>query len=173
MQKTNVSIGLINPKSPANVGAVMRAAGCFHADSVLYTGLRYDRAMSFRTDTKNRRQSIPLDCVDSLLENKTSGAKIICIELVENATPLHLFKHPDNACYIFGPEDGSIDQGTIDKADEVVYIPSNGCLNLAASVNVVLYDRLIKSKDLVANNELISNIKDINSRIKIRNFTES
>jgi len=28
-------IGLINPKTPANVGAVMRAAGCYGVDAVL------------------------------------------------------------------------------------------------------------------------------------------
>jgi hypothetical protein len=41
-------------------------------------------------------------------------------------------------------------------------------MNLAATVNVVLYDRLIKSKDLITNNELIKQNKDINSRIKIK-----
>lgn len=172
MSQTKVTIGLLNPKSPTNVGAVLRAAGCFRADSVFYTGERYDRAMSFRTDTKNRTNSIPLQCVESLLDNTIVNAKIICVELVEDATPLHQFKHPDNAYYIFGPEDGTISQKIIDKADAVVYIPSNGCLNLAATVNVVLYDRLAKSKDLIANNELISQSKDINNRIKIQNSTE-
>jgi tRNA(Leu) C34 or U34 (ribose-2'-O)-methylase TrmL len=170
LKTTHVSIGLINPKSPTNVGAVMRAAGCFGADSVFYTGNRYDRAMSFSTDTKNRTQSIPLNGVDDLLENKTMDAKVVCVELVENATALHLFEHPDRAYYIFGPEDGTINQDIIDQADAVVYIPSMGCLNLAATVNVVLYDRLVKSKDLIADNELISKSKDVNNTIKIKNF---
>lgn len=173
MAKTKVSIGLINPKNPTNVGAVLRAAGCFSADSIFYTGTRYDRAISFRTDTKKRINSIRFECVEDLLGIQTDNSKLICVELVENATPLHQFHHPDNVYYIFGPEDGSINQEIIDKADEVIYIPSNGCLNLAASVNVVLYDRLVKSKDLIANNELISKIKDVNSRIKIKNFTET
>jgi len=172
LKRTNVSIGLINPKSPGNVGAVLRASGCFNADSIFYTGTRYDRALSFRLDTKKRIESIPLKNVDCLLDYKKDNAKIISIELVEDAIPLHHFKHPDNAYYIFGPEDGSISQEIIDQSDAVVYIPSNGCLNLAASVNVVLYDRLIKSKDLVADNELISKSKDINSRIKIRKLTQ-
>ena len=46
MKEVKVSIGLINPKSPDNVHAVMRAAGNFRVDSVLYTGQRYPRAMS-------------------------------------------------------------------------------------------------------------------------------
>ena len=33
-------IGLYNPKSPENVGSVMRAAGCYGVASVFYTGVR-------------------------------------------------------------------------------------------------------------------------------------
>ncbi len=53
MNEVNVSIGLTNPKSPTNVGAVMRAAGCYQVDAVYYTGTRYDRASAFYTDTQN------------------------------------------------------------------------------------------------------------------------
>lgn len=160
-------IGLINPKSPSNVGSVMRAAGCFRADAVFYTGKRYAQAKRFQTDTKNRTKSIPLNGVDNLLESIPNESKIICVELVENATSLHEFKHPDNAIYIFGPEDGTIDQETINKADAVVYIPTIGCMNLAATVNVVLYDRLVKSESLIEGNDLIENSKDTNNRIKL------
>ena len=164
-----VTIGLIKPKSPTNVGAIMRAAGCFSADAVYYTGERYDRAMRFNTDTKHRSRSIPLTGVTCILDIVPENAKIICVELVENAIPLHEYPHPEKAFYIFGPEDGTINQNIIDHADDVVYIPTNGCLNLAATVNIVLYDRMIKSKGLVANNELIRQSKDVNNQIKIKN----
>lgn len=146
----------------------MRAAGCFRAEAVFYTGKRYDQAMRFQTDTKNRTATIPLESVDNLLEKTTTHSKIICVELVENAIPLHQFKHPENAYYIFGPEDGTINQEIINMADYVVYIPTIGCMNLAATVNVVLYDRLVKSNDLIANNELIGQSKDVNNRIKLQ-----
>ena len=60
MKKTHVTIGLSNPKSPTNVGAVMRAAGCYQVDDVRYTGERYDRAAKFQTDTKKVANKIPL-----------------------------------------------------------------------------------------------------------------
>lgn len=160
-------IGLINPKSPTNVGSVMRAAGCFRADKVFYTGKRYAQAMRFQTDTKNRIKSIPLKSVNNLLDTVSAETKIVCVELVEKAIPLHEFSHPDNAIYIFGPEDGSIAQEIINESDSVIYIPTIGCMNLAATVNVVLYDRLIKSKELVIGDTLISQSKDVNNRIKI------
>ena len=171
MKKAQVSIGLTNPKSPTNVGAVLRAAGCFGASSIFYTGNRYDRAAEFsnlKTDTQNRSESIPLLGVECLLSKKADNAKVICVELVEGAMPLHQFEHPDEAYYIFGPEDGTINQKVIDAADAVVYIPTIGCLNLAATVNVVLYDRLSKSKDIDTSNELITESKDFNNSIKIK-----
>lgn len=167
-KNTKVIVGLTNPKSPSNVGAVMRAAGCYGVDEVIYTGQRYQQAAKFSTDTKNISQRIPLTPVDSLILTKDKGLEIVCVELVEGATPLPLFNHPENALYILGPEDGSISQMVVDNADHVVYIPTTGCMNLAATVNVVLYDRLAKSDDLVASDELIKQSRDTNNKIKIK-----
>jgi tRNA(Leu) C34 or U34 (ribose-2'-O)-methylase TrmL len=159
-------IGLINPKSPENVGAVMRAAGCFQADKVLYTGRRYARAAGFRTDTKDMAQQIPLLGVDTLLESLIPGMQLVCVELVEGAMPLPAFEHPPQAMYVFGPEDGSIDQALIDRADAVVYLPTVGCLNLAATVNVVLYDRLAKITGSAGDDALIRQSRDRNNRLR-------
>ena len=164
----SVSIGLINPKSPTNVGAVMRAAGCFRVDSVFYTGERYDRAVKFYTDTHNVRRTIPLTAVESLLDRVPLNTKIVCVELVEGALPLPQYKHPENAFYIFGPEDDTISQQIIDRADAVVYVPTVGCLNLAATVNVVLYDRLAKSESSYASDALIRQSRDANNKVKIK-----
>lgn len=169
MSSPKVTIGLSNPKSPTNVGAVLRAAGCFQADSILYTGVRYDRAAAFCTDTKNQSKSIPLTGVSCFLESAPENAKIVVIELAENAISLADFQHPENAFYIFGPEDGTVKQKIVNQADSVVYIPTVGCLNLAATVNIVLYDRLAKSQQNDVGNELIRQSRDMNNRLKVNN----
>jgi tRNA(Leu) C34 or U34 (ribose-2'-O)-methylase TrmL len=168
MKEMKVSIGLSNPKSPSNVGAVMRAAGCFQVDTVCYTGTRFPRAAKFRTDTKGSSRNIPLIGVSCLAESTPADARLVCIELVEGGTPLPEYRHPDNAFYIFGPEDGTLDQALIDKADAVVYVPTTGCLNLAATVNIVLYDRLAKSKTSIADDEFIRQNRDANNRVKVK-----
>lgn len=168
MAKAESFIGLINPKSPTNVGAVMRAAGCYQTRSVFYTGQRYIRAANFNTDTQNVIQNIPLTGVDSLLENVPEETKIVCIELVEGAIPLPEYQHPDRAFYIFGPEDGTIEQRIIDQADAVVYIPTIGCMNLAATVNVVLYDRMSKSPSSKAGDDLIIRSRDRNNNARVK-----
>lgn len=144
-----VFIGLVNPKTPVNVGGIMRASGCYGVDGVFYTGRRYELAArsggaQYHIDTKDAGDRIPLTSVTSLLDAKPEGAKLVCVDLVLGATPLPEFIHPANAFYVFGPEDGTISQEMIDCADAVVYVPTVGCMNLAASVNVLLYDRLAK-----------------------------
>jgi len=166
-KKTNTIIGLINPKSPENVGSVMRAVGCYQADGVKYTGQRYDRATKLNTDTKSVIQTIPLTGVDSLLDDLPSDMVVVCVELAEGATSLPHFQHPEKAIYIFGPEDGSIPQNMADKADHVVYIPTVGCMNLAASVNVLLYDRLSKSENMVQGDALIRRSRDNNNKLRV------
>ena len=161
-------IALVNPKSPSNVGSVMRAAGCFGATAVYYTGQRYARAARFNTDTKNQSLNIPLTGVDELAEQAGDQIKLVCIELAEGATPLPEIVNPEQALYVFGPEDGSISQALVDKADEVVYVPTKGCLNLAATVNVVLYDRLAKSDKASGGEALIRSSRDVNNRLKAK-----
>ena len=67
------------------------------------------------------------------------------VDLIPGATPLPDFVHPARAFYIFGPEDGTLDPALFAGVKRVVYVPTTGCMNLAASVNVILYDRLAKA----------------------------
>ncbi len=175
MNKSNVSIGLVNPKSPDNVGSVMRAAGNFQVDNVFYTGKRYPRALMRNPDLPDMHRKvskgIPLTEVSCLIEDAVFNKTIVCVEFAENATSLTQFSHPENVLYVFGPEDGTINQSIIDQAHSVIYIPTIGCMNLAASVNVVLYDRLAKSAacfdNTADNNALIKQSRDINNNLKV------
>lgn len=167
MHKKSAHIGLVNPKSPANVGMVMRAAGCYEATTVFYSGVRFERAQKFATDTKDAGRKIALVGVENLLDDIPQNATLVAIELIEGATPLMDFVHPDNAYYIFGPEDGSIKKELLDHCQHVVYIPTIGCMNLAATVHVVLYDRMAKSGRAVIDERPISENRDVNNKIKI------
>ena len=164
---TMIFIGLVDPKSPTNVGSVMRAAGCYQVDQVRYSGGRFERAAQYQTDTKDILSKIPLTREDDLLASLPPDLKIICVELAEGATPLPTFSHPDQAIYVFGPEDGSIPQALIDQADHVVYVPTVCCMNLAAAVNVVLYDRLAKTPLDTQGDDFIRRSRDINNRLKV------
>ena len=67
-----VFIGLVNPKTPVNVGGIMRASGCYGVNGVFYTGRRYELAarsgaVQYHVDTKDDVVRIPLTGVTSLL----------------------------------------------------------------------------------------------------------
>lgn len=161
----SAAIALCNPKSPSNVGAVMRAAGCYGATAIYYTGTRFEQAAKYHLDTKNVNQKIPLSAVESFTGLADKHQKLVCVELAEGAIPLPEFTHPENTLYIFGPEDGSIEQSIINRADAVVYVPTIGCMNLAATVNVLLYDRMAKQKQTIDHSERVKKSRDVNNRL--------
>lgn len=171
MNSSLVSIGLVNPKSPDNVGSVMRAAGNYQVSHIYYTGVRYPRALSFQERSLDLGRKVSKDVVvssvESILDAVDDNTTVVCVELAIGATSLPDYTHPDNALYIFGPEDGSISQEIIDRADDVVYIPTIGCMNLAATVNVLLYDRLAKQGTISAGNDLVRQSRDRNNRLKV------
>ena len=150
------------------MGSILRAAGCYQAQSIRYTGERYTRAKAFQTDTKNVHLDIMISQVEEIISaTADTNLSKVAVELVEGATPLPNFVHPENALYIFGPEDGSIEQEIINQCDHVVYIPTVGCMNLAATVNVLLYDRLAKTTQMPLDDKMLKNSRDTNNRTKI------
>ncbi|MGF1756551.1 RNA methyltransferase [Photobacterium sagamiensis] len=144
MSKGYSCVGLFNPKTPENVGSVMRAAGCYGVNTVFYTGTRYDMAKQFCTDTKDVHRNIPLIGVEELKDIIPMGCTPVAVDLIEGAKPLPEYKHPERAFYIFGPEDGTLKKEITAFCRDTIYVPTKGCMNLAAAVNVILYDRMAK-----------------------------
>jgi tRNA(Leu) C34 or U34 (ribose-2'-O)-methylase TrmL len=143
MKRGFSSIGLFNPKDHLNVGGAMRAAACYDASMIAVQGARYRKAS---TDTMSAWRHIPTIHTDDLIESIPFGAIPVAVEFIKSARPLVTYVHPESAFYIFGPEDGSIPKHILDKCRDVIYVPTAHCMNLAATVNVVLYDRLAKER---------------------------
>jgi len=135
------AIGLHLPKDPLNIGEVLRAAGCYGASMVAASGTRYKKS---KTDTQSAHRHLPLIECDDLKLILPYGCTPIAVDLIDDAKSLIDFKHPESAFYIFGAEDGTLGNDILHWCKERVYIPTNYCMNLAATVNVVLYDRLSK-----------------------------
>ncbi|MFT5579200.1 MAG: tRNA(Leu) C34 or U34 (ribose-2'-O)-methylase TrmL [Paraglaciecola psychrophila] len=131
----------------------MRAAGCYGVNSVYYTGRRYDTAKAFYTDTQKSYQKLPLIGVDELESIIPVGCVPIAVDLIEGAKPLPSYKHPARAFYIFGPEDGTLGKSITQYCSDTIYVPTHGCMNLAATVNVILYDRMVKGDDFSFHHE--------------------
>jgi tRNA(Leu) C34 or U34 (ribose-2'-O)-methylase TrmL len=135
------AIGLHNPKNPQNVGGVLRAAYCFGATLVAIAGSRY-RQQS--TDTAKAYRFLPVLQVDDLHGVVPFDCVPVAVERQAGAVGLPDYVHPERAFYLFGPEDGDLGQSITRWCRDVVYVPTDHSLNLAAVVNIVLYDRLAK-----------------------------
>jgi tRNA(Leu) C34 or U34 (ribose-2'-O)-methylase TrmL len=148
MKRGYCCIGLDNPKTPANVGSVMRAAGCYNVASVFYSGNRYHKAKQFITDPQKNYRHIPLIRADDFHNIIPFDCVPVAVDLIEGAQSLPDYKHPERAFYIFGAEDNTLGKRITDWCRDIIYVPTNGCMNLAAAVNVILYDRLSKHVNL-------------------------
>ena len=137
-------IGLVNPKFAANVGSVLRAAHCYGAAQVSIARCR-SKDLRFKSNTPQTHLHMPTFIVDDVLDQLPYGCQVVAVDLIDGATGLPEFDHPARAMYVFGPEDGTLGRSITDRAQHVVSIPTRNCMNLAATVNVVLYDRLAKS----------------------------
>ena len=140
-------ISLDNPKTPENVGAVLRAAFCYSVAQVNISGSRdicWQKMMKHGSNTPRADRHIPIFRTNSPIDYVPSDCRVVAVDLIDGAKPLPDFSHPERAMYVFGPEDGTLGEDVTEKADHVVYIPTRHCMNLAASVNVLLYDRLAK-----------------------------
>lgn len=149
MRRGYAAVGLYMPKTEMNVGGAMRAAYCYGAAMIAVQGNRF-RKMS--TDPQASWRHVPLIQVPDLRAVIPFDCQPVCVELSDNAVPLHTFKHPQRAFYIFGPEDGSVPKELTSRYVTVA-APTDFCMNLAATVNVVLYDRrakLLLGRDRVA-----------------------
>lgn len=138
-------IGLDNPKDPLNVGSVMRAAGCYGAAMVAVAGPRAERSVSnVATDTQKAYRHIPTIRTADLFELIPYDCVPVAVDLLPDAKPLPEYRHPERAFYIFGAEDATLSARVTARCADAIYIPTRHCMNLAATVNVVLYDRAFK-----------------------------
>lgn len=134
-------VGLDQPKIAENIGGVMRAAHAYGAAMVAVSGARYG---NIPTDTSKAWRHVPVLSCESVFDMLPKGCVPVAVDLIEGATPLPDYEHPERAFYIFGGEDRTLGPDIVKRCQDVIYVPTTICMNLAAAVNVVLYDRMAK-----------------------------
>lgn len=146
MIENKTSIILTNPKYDYNVAGAIRAVACFGYDQIIYTGNRANtsRGRKFRLPREERLkafQHVNVINDDYPFDFFNKDLPKVAVEIRDNSESLYNFIHPKEAVYVFGPEDGSIKQTFLQYCHRFVYIPTYECLNLVATINIVLYDR--------------------------------
>jgi len=157
---------LIDPKFSHNVGATIRACSCFGIESLAWTGSRIELSKYQRLPREERMKGYksvqfenhqrPFD----LFETFTP----VCVEVYEQSEPLTTFEHPEDAVYVFEPEDGSVPQVIRRLCHRFVHIPAHFCLNLSAAVNVVLAHRVMSRQ--VAGKEALLPLREMQQEVR-------
>jgi tRNA(Leu) C34 or U34 (ribose-2'-O)-methylase TrmL len=140
------AVALVNPKYGHNVAGVLRACSAFGIGQMWVTG---ERAISEweargrlpREERMKAYGDVEVCLGDYFFDAFPAAVTPVAVEVVRNAIPLTYFEHPQNALYVFGPEDGSLPAGVRNKCHEFVIIPSDHCLNLATAATTVLAHR--------------------------------
>lgn len=143
------AVALIDPKYPHNVGMVLRLASCYGLRQVWFTGDRVtlDPARGDRLPREERMKGyrdVDLIHYEHVFDQFPAGAVPVAVEVRANSEPLLSFEHPDEALYVFGPEDRSLPKAVVAHCHRFLVIPTRHCLNLATAVATVLWDRQYK-----------------------------
>ena len=138
------ALGVEGISKPRNVGAVLRTAHAFGASFTFAIAPVADLDPVSTTDTSDAASQIPFYDVPSADRlSLPQGCRLVAVELHDDAIELPSFRHPLQAAYVLGPEQGGLSPALIDRADFVVRIPTRFSINLSLAGALVLYDRLI------------------------------
>lgn len=140
-------IGIINGKTEANTGMLLRSAGILGASFIFTIGTRYKKAR-YRGDTPNTPGSLPFYeylTWEDFKNNLPLRCELVAVELSDDSQPLKEFSHPKRACYLLGAEDSGIPEDYLTQANHIVQLPGKYSLNVAVAGSIVMFDRFSKS----------------------------
>lgn len=160
----SAAVLLIDPKYPHNVGNIVRACAAWNAPQLRWTGRRVTDKIGQRLPREERlaayKERVTFQPLGIHLTGVPAGPDPgrpidhyvrwgmtpVCVERLDTAESLDQFVHPERAVYVFGPEDSGVPKGVRNACHSFVRIPSEVTLNLAAAVNIVLWDRQFKQR---------------------------
>lgn len=135
-------IGIENCKNDLNIGGLWRSAHCFGASFIFTIGTRYRKQS---TDTTKAWKSIPhytYNSFDHFYKNLPKDCNLIGLEFPHvKSSNIHNFCHPERCIYLLGSEDSGLSNQAIESCNQLLYIPTKYCLNVATTGSIVMFDR--------------------------------
>jgi len=135
-------IGAERISKPMNLGNLMRSAHAFGASFVFTIDADY-RAREAVSDTSKAPDHLPLYSWETAGDMQLpKGCKLVGVELLDEATDLPSFHHPQKAAYVMGPERGRLSDELVERCHYLIKIPTAFCINVATAGAIVMYDRV-------------------------------
>lgn len=134
-------IGIMNGKTPENLGVLWRSAQNMGASFIYTIGNRYSKQAC---DTHKAVGAMPYyhyDTFEEFYKFLPKSAVLIGVELDDRAVPLETFEHPRRCVYLLGAEDHGMTREAIDKSHFLVKFNTRLSVNVAVAGSIVMYDR--------------------------------
>ena len=145
MTRGYFGIGIYNLLNKQNLGTLWRSAYAFGASFIFTIGRKYEHQVS---DPQRVTRHMPLFSFDTIeaMRAQCPEARLIGIEYLDASIPLWSYSHPDRAIYLLGSEGQGLNRQTLSYCQDVLYIPTALCLNVATAGSIVLWDRISKRR---------------------------
>jgi tRNA (guanosine-2'-O-)-methyltransferase len=134
--------------TPANVGAIVRTAAAYRVEEVWLAGATPDlsnagvQRMALGTDRYLTALRVATGA-EAVAAARSSGFRVVGIELTDTAMPLHELQLPDDVALVVGHEDHGLAKATAEACDDVAFLPMLGrvgSLNVATATAIALYE---------------------------------
>jgi tRNA G18 (ribose-2'-O)-methylase SpoU len=137
-------VGVEGISKPMNLGALLRTAHAFGASFSFTIAGAVDAHEMGHADTSDALSSMPFHRFAALDDLALPmGCRLVGVELLDEATDLPSFTHPQRAAYVLGAERSSLSPALVEHCDFIVRIPTKFCINLAVAGALVMYDRML------------------------------
>jgi len=139
-------IGVEGVTKPGNLGNMVRSAHSFGASFFFTVGAHLNVKQVRASDTSKAWENLPFfdyETHDDFFLPKKCA--LVAVEFCEESIELPSFRHPQAAAYILGPEMGNVSDAMMERADHVIKIPMQFCINVGVAGAIVMYDRLIST----------------------------
>jgi len=148
--KSPFTIVLDNVRSHNNIGSVFRTADAFLVERIFLCGItavppHRDIQKTALGATESVQWKHYENTIDSVMDLKAEGYRIIAIEQVEGSIGLQEFQVGQGVKYalIFGHEINGVAQDVVNLCDQCIEIPQFGTkhsFNIAVSAGIVLWE---------------------------------
>src|ERR1044072_6538255 len=133
----NLAVALWDPKYAFNVAQAIRIASCYVVPQVWFNGNRVPLEGSKkdrlpREERMKGYRDVQMCHGEYFFDAFDSSVTPVAVELTPSSENHLYFEHPENAVYVFGPEDGSLPKVARMHCHPDVQIPTRHCLNIRA-----------------------------------------
>lgn len=143
-----LSVLLDSIGGPFNLGSIIRTAAAYRVDHLWIAASQIDpnsdKAQKTALGTQRYLEWTAVETVDEAIKAvKAQGARLVGVELADQAVPIHQADLSGPMCLAIGHEDRGLSKTTLEACDDVVFFPQLGkvgSLNMATAASMAIWE---------------------------------